>query len=96
MQNTSDRNQDRLPHKKSRQQRQLLTATTQIGQPMSDTQTTSRGADVQLSGVPQFTEAEEAWLAQVEAQHKVPLSAEQYDVVRSFVRSVDNSLRGAA
>ena len=38
------------------------------------------------SAAPVFTEAEEAWLAAVEATHKVPLSAEQYDVVRNFLR----------
>lgn len=63
---------------------------------MSDTQTTSRGADSTTSAEPVFTEAEEAWLADVAKTYKVPLSAEQYGVVRGFLRSTEQTMRGAA
>lgn len=63
---------------------------------MSETQTTSTEAETQLSSAPVFTQAEEAWLTAVAQTYKVPLSAEQYDVVRGFFRSTPSELRGAA
>ncbi|MCZ4278599.1 hypothetical protein [Rhodococcoides yunnanense] len=38
-----------------------------------------------------FTPAEEAWLAKVELTHKVPLSDEQYRVVRNFLKPRGNA-----
>ncbi|OZF40730.1 hypothetical protein CH296_00285 [Rhodococcus sp. 14-2496-1d] len=39
------------------------------------------------AGQPEFTPAEETWLAEVELTHKVPLSAEQNAEVLRFFRS---------
>ena len=59
-------------------------------------QSTDQAANSQPLAGAVFTPAEEAWLAKVEQTHKVPLSSEQYDVVRNFVRSTDRQSRGAA